>query len=63
MAAGGGGGGAVHLTGKMRSCENGRPLDSVFASAPSNSFLGALTFDLISTVFDFLQFVIKPPLL
>lgn len=35
-----GGGGALDLTKKMKNCGHGRPLDSVFASAPSNSFLG-----------------------
>ncbi|KAH6799038.1 Homeobox-leucine zipper protein family [Perilla frutescens var. frutescens] len=38
--AGGGGGGALDLTKKMKACAHDRPLDSVFASAPSNSFLG-----------------------
>lgn len=35
-----GGGGAVDLTKKMGSYNTGRPLDSAFASANSNYFLG-----------------------
>lgn len=34
------GGGALDLTKKMKTCAHDRPLDSVFPSAPSNSFLG-----------------------
>ncbi|XP_057785232.1 homeobox-leucine zipper protein HAT5-like [Salvia miltiorrhiza] len=34
------GGGALDLSKKMKTCGHDRPLDSVFASAPSNSFLG-----------------------
>lgn len=34
------GGGALDLTKEMSTCADDRPLDSVFASAPSNSFLG-----------------------